>query len=339
MIMKQCGQPPEVPHFTSDTCERTFKYNREHSLYKLKKHRLHDDCKEILKLLENNTSNNKYDDNEYNNNNHNNDTNSNIVVLEPLNPFRHAEEQLSDQAVKLNNQSWRARRKLTFQIRGKKRPCKGCAGYMASRGIIEHNKSSSFLFLDSMANQLRMEDHEPAKRTLQLLLNEDCWMSTKRPEAGVTARYTYDTDSDSDQEKYDLRDRSERQFLEYYARVEKHSKKSLSSSSSLPKFIVIDDRTRLRRKANRKNQHLTLNRKNNKLQQIQKAKPRNWILEVKSLKGNENMKHEHRAARQNRNAKSRDRKMTRMLKTMGLVRDCSEINQTTMDDFVSNQRQ
>ena len=284
--MKQCGQPPEVPHFTSDTCERTFKYNREHSLYKLKKHRLHDDCKEILKLLENN----KYNDNEYNNNN----TNSNIVVLEPLNPFRHAEEQLSDQAVKLNNQSWRARRKLTFQIRGKKRPCKGCAGYMASRGIIEHNKSSSFLFLDSMANQLRMEDHEPAKRTLQLLLNEDCWMSTKRPEAGVTARYIYDTDSDSDQEKYDLRNR---------------------------------------------NQHLTLNRKNKKLQQIQKAKPRNWILEVKSLKGNENMKHEHRAARQNRNAKSRDRKMTRMLKTMGLVRDCSEINQTTMDDFVSNQRQ
>lgn len=291
MIMKQCGQPPKLPHFT---WERTFKYNREHSLYKLKKHRLHDDCKEIFKLLENNTSNNKYDDNEYNNNNHNNDTNSNIVVLEPLNPFRHAEEQLSDQAVKLNNQSWRARRKLTFQIRGKKRPCKGCAGYMASRGIIEHNKSSSFLFLDSMANQLRMEDHEPAKRTLQLLLNEDCWMSTKRPEAGVTARYTYDTDSDSDQEKYDLRNR---------------------------------------------NQHLTLNRKNKKLQQIQKAKPRNWILEVKSLKGNENMKHEHRAARQNRNAKSRDRKMTRMLKTMGLVRDCSEINQTTMDDFVSNQRQ
>ena len=321
MIMEQCGQPPEVPDRLEYIPEKAYNYNRDHSLYKLRKHRQHNDCKEIFKLLENNTRSNN---------------NNNIFVLEPpeRDPFRHAEEQLCDRAVELNKQSIKTGRRLTFQIRGKKRPCKACAGYMASRKIIGHNKRSGFVYLDALARQLKMKEYKAANHTLWLILTRYCWMSMRRPEAGMNARYSYDTDSDSDQEKYKGRDHAERLFQRYYDRVEKKKFKKMTS-----RFIKLDRRrTTISAMVNRKNRNSSRSCKNNKSRN-RNFEPQNRILESanenKSLKPVfKNIKTVYGATR-HRNMKSRDKKMTRLLKNMGLPKDRSiEINSFTMDNFI-----
>ena len=187
MIHQQSGEPPETL------------FNCNHSLYKLKKHRQHQDCKKIFNLLESNGD-------------------KNIVVLEPPlgDPSRHAEEQLTDQAIRLHKKSFGTGRRMTFQIRGKKRPCKACHGYMASREIVSYNKKSGFLFLDSLDRQIKNGQYEAVKISLELLLDELCFVSARWLEGKDKPISSYDTDSDSDHEKNEAREDAEQSFVEYY---------------------------------------------------------------------------------------------------------------------------
>ena len=278
MIHDQSGQPPEMSD--TDGLVSNFRYNRNRSLYKLRKHRQHQDCEGIFNLLGNNEDNN------------------NIVVLEPTgDPARHAEEQLTDHAIRLHKESFETGRRMTFQIRGKKRPCKACHGYMASRGIVGYNKKSGYLFIDALIRQLKNRQYEAVKYTLYMLLSKFCWVSASRSERGAVLNYPYDTDSDSDHEKYEERDNAEQSFVEYYERTKMTKVKQL-----VWKLKRKSRHTTARSKANTKSRDLRSNESRDR-----NMKPRD-----------RNMKPRERIPR-HRNMKSRERKAARMMKSLGLL--------------------
>ena len=175
LINSHSGQPPEHKEGDSDC------YYRDHSLYKLRKHRDTIGCKEIYNLLKN----------------YHNDK-IKIEIEEPSNnPGRHAEEHLCDRALRLRYSTERDRR-MTFQICGKKRPCKSCAGRMEACGFIGYNQNSGYFFMDSLREQLRNSDFPAVEESLRLLLRTPCFKSAKD-----SWSYSYDTDSDSDKEIYE----------------------------------------------------------------------------------------------------------------------------------------
>ena len=158
LINSHSGQPPEYREGDSD-----YYYSRDHSLYKLRKHRYSIDCKEIYNLQKN-----YYDDK------------IKIEIEEPSNnPGRHAEEHLCDTALRLRYSTERDRR-MTFQICGKKRPCKSCAGRMeAYCGFIGYNQNSGFFFMNSLRRQLRNSDFLAIEKPLRLLLRTPCFKAAK----------------------------------------------------------------------------------------------------------------------------------------------------------------
>ena len=103
-------------------------YDHKYSLYRLKRHK--EDCNEVYQLL-----------------------NNSVEVLPPTPIDRHAEETLCDKAVELRGVSENSN--MRFQIQGKMRPCKSCAGRMKSIGIEKYNRNSGFFLLTVSKNSCK----------------------------------------------------------------------------------------------------------------------------------------------------------------------------------------
>ena len=198
LINSHSGQPPEYKEGDSD-----YYYSRDHSIYKLRKHRDTIGCKEIYHNLLKNYHHVK----------------NKIEIEEPPlnNPGRHAEEQLCDRAIRLKKA--KRNRGMTFQICGKKRPCKSCAGRMKVYGFIDYNQNSGYFFMDSLWGQLRNSDFPAVEESLILLLRTPCFKSAKD-----SWSYSYDTDSDSDQEIYEEREVAVKLFEDKYYHPKKEKK-------------------------------------------------------------------------------------------------------------------
>ena len=159
------------------------KKSEDRSLYKLNKHCNGESCKAIfdfLKLFHPQS----------------------VCVLQPNPNNRHAEETLCDKAVELRE----ADHNVRFQIQGKMRPCKSCAGRMKSIGIEKYNRNSGFFFVDCLKKQLQKKDFPAAIKSLELLRDEPCYSSTS------PYLYSYDTGSDTDQ-GFDIQDRGGSSFM------------------------------------------------------------------------------------------------------------------------------
>ena len=149
--------------------------NRVYSLYKLKKHLENESCKQIYELLLDMTHCHVLPQN---------------ITSHPID--RHAEETLCDKAKEIRkNQN-----NMVFQIQGKMRPCKSCAGRMKDLGFINYNKKSGFLFLDCLKRQLQERNYEAAIASLKLLNVVPCYCSISEH----SNPYNFDTESDSENE-------------------------------------------------------------------------------------------------------------------------------------------
>ena len=96
---------------------------------------------------------------------------------------------------------------------------------MKSIGIQKYNQNSGFFFVDCLKNQLQRKDYAAAIESLKLLRDKPCYYSTS------SYLYSYDTESDSDQEKHHNREEKEEEFEEQQERRKRRNDERSSRSS------------------------------------------------------------------------------------------------------------